>query len=357
MKKMARFIIYPKKALEQIQRLEELGLTVSYSVKTNPELVDFLEGKSECEFSAHSLKEAAVVKDKKRVWFFSQAINKDVLEKVNKLGINKIVVDNEKDLEIVLGYVKKKKWEMELLLRMKLRENTIFTGRFFVFGMDTKQVNKIIERISSDEELSELIKKIGIHVHRKTQNLAEWNLKYEMEQSLRPETLERISLVNLGGGLPIKYKNSDDQVIKYIFERLKEAKNWLEGRGIETVVEPGRFIAGPAVVLEARVIRVFDNTIIIDCSIYNAAIDTIIAPLKLMVEGEYEEESEGRKKWVIKGKTPCSMDIFRYKVILDRGIKEGEKIRFLNAGAYNFKTDFCFLEKVEREVKEGRKGN
>ncbi|MCH7902834.1 hypothetical protein IIC68_03715 [archaeon] len=32
--------------------------------------------------------------------------------------------------------------------------------------------------------------------------------------------------------------------------------------------------------------------------------------------------------------------------------KEGDKLVFLNAGAYNFSSDFCDLEKLETEVVE-----
>ena len=43
------------------------------------------------------------------------------------------------------------------------------------------------------------------------------------------------------------------------------------------------------------------------------------------------------------------MDIFRYQVYL-RDPKAGDKLVFLNAGAYNFTTDFCNLEKMETVV-------
>ena len=47
--------------------------------------------------------------------------------------------------------------------------------------------------------------------------------------------------------------------------------------------------------------------------------------------------------------TPCSMDLFRYRVYLDNP-KVGDELVFLNAGAYNFRTDFCDLEEIETEV-------
>ena len=73
----------------------------------------------------------------------------------------------------------------------------------------------------------------------------------------------------------------------------------------------------------------------------------ILVPVKLIVEGELEK-GEG-KPYVIKGVTPCSMDLFRYRVYLKEP-KVGDKIIFLNAGAYNFSSDFCNLNELETKV-------
>ncbi|MEM3690611.1 MAG: decarboxylase, partial [Candidatus Micrarchaeia archaeon] len=86
---------------------------------------------------------------------------------------------------------------------------------------------------------------------------------------------------------------------------------------------------------------------IVDCSVYNCAMDTFIMNTRLLVEGELEE-GLGRR-YLIKGCTPDSIDIFRYNVWL-REVKPGDKIVFINAGAYNFYSDFDGLEKIKTEV-------
>ena len=91
------------------------------------------------------------------------------------------------------------------------------------------------------------------------------------------------------------------------------------------------------------------NNIIVDASVYNSDMDALIVPVKLLVEGELKK-GEG-EAYVIKGVTPCSMDLFRYRVYL-KDLKEGDEIVFLNAGAYNFSTEFCDLEKIEVETIE-----
>ena len=67
----------------------------------------------------------------------------------------------------------------------------------------------------------------------------------------------------------------------------------------------------------------------------------------MKVENELTKD-EGQP-YVIKGVTPCSMDLFRYRVYLKEP-KISDTITFINAGAYNFSTEFCDLEKLETEI-------
>ncbi len=70
--------------------------------------------------------------------------------------------------------------------------------------------------------------------------------------------------------------------------------------------------------------------------------DTFVAHIRLLVKKELQDGVA----YTIKGCTPDSMDIFRYKVFLEKQ-KVGDKLVFLNAGAYNFTTNFCNLPKLE----------
>jgi len=85
----------------------------------------------------------------------------------------------------------------------------------------------------------------------------------------------------------------------------------------------------------------------VDASVYNTALDTFGAHIRLKVEGELEQTKA--PAWTIKGATPCSLDIYRYRVYL-KDPKPGDNIIFKNAGAYNFATDFCGLGKIKTEV-------
>jgi len=336
----ARFILSKKVAIQQYNKLKQLG-TVSFSVKTNPEIAKILEKETDSFFSLHSVEGAVHIENGNRIWFLCQAINDNTLDLLFSKGVNKYVVDNETDLENIINYIERNDKRIQLLLRMKLRENTIFTGRYFVFGMRSDTINRAVKKLKDNQH----IEKLGIHFHRKGQNTSEWDLIREISQSLTEDTLKAIQLMNVGGGIPIKYKNSSDHSLEYVLNKIGQFGDWLKQYEIGMMLEPGRFISGPTVKLETEIISMCGRDIIVNASVYNSATDALTIPLKLIVEGE----TETGDKFTLKGSTPCSLDIFRYDVRLNNP-KIGDKIVFLNAGAYNFTTDFCSLPKIETVV-------
>jgi ornithine decarboxylase len=333
----SKFIVSISKLLGQYKKLKDLGLEVSYSLKTFPEIAWVLEEKTDSFFTIHMMESLSFVKNMKRVWFVAQAWDKQKIKELVSKGIENFIVDNETDLKMLMDFLNESSVEINLLLRMKMREHTIHTGKYFVFGMYSKQINEWIPKLRKQKG----IKLLGVHFHRKTQNTSEWNLKEELSQMLNEETLKSIDALNIGGGLPVDYKNTSGRNIEYIFQKIAELRDWLKQYGIKTIIEPGRFLAAPPTKLETEILSIHENNIIVDASVYNGALDTLLVPIKLLIEGEADDG----ETYVVKGCTPCSMDIFRYDVKL-KNPKVGDKIVFLNAGAYCFTTDFCNLPKL-----------
>ena len=213
----------------------------------------------------------------------------------------------------------------------------------------TEQDCKILTPTSSQLDLRNLdcVDKVGIHFHRKTQNVSEWSLKEELIDSISEENFSKLDYVNIGGGIPAQYKNFRKEVIDYIFKKIEELKEFLNDKDIQMIIEPGRFIAAPAVKLECEVINVYHGNLIVNASVYNSAMDTFVANIRLLVEDEVENSGFC---YVIKGFTPDSLDIFRYKVCFDKELKVGDKIVFLNAGAYNYSSNYFNLDNVETEI-------
>ena len=348
----AKFILSKRKLIEQVKKLQNIGMKVSYSYKTNRIVGKVLQD-LDCgvDFSIHAFEEINDINNKEKIWFFTQAEDEEELIEILGRGIRNFVVDNEVDLKRLLNVINEKKIIINLSLRMKFQEHRIGTGKYFVYGMPAVIINKIINEIKDNE----FIGKLGIHLHRKSQNTSEWEIKQEIEDSLNEESLDRIDMINLGGGLPSIYRSSSINVFEYIFEKIKTCVDWLKERDIDVIIEPGRFLSAPCVRLECEVVQKYDKNLIVNTTIYNCALDNVLTGTKMLVEGELNEEgdeNDGKGEYyLIKGNSPTRDDIFRYKVKLNEK-NVGDKIVFLNAGAYNYTTDFFGFVKLETEIKE-----
>ena len=348
---MAKFILSKSKVKAQMDQIRNLGI-ISYSFKTNPKVGQILEQEEGCDFSVHFVNELNLIKDRSRVWFLAQALNNELLAHLFSQGVSRFVIENEEDLAMLTSYITGNNLKIELLLRMKLKENTVKTERYYVFGIESKAINRLIPELKANPHIS----KLGVHFHRKTQNVSEWDLIREISELIDDNNWQHLSYLNIGGGLPVMYKNISDRAIDSAIKKISELSDWLKQKNIALIIEPGRFICGPAITLETEIVGIHGNTIVVDASVYNSSPDTLIVPIKLLVKGEVEpgqsqaDSDNLAKPYVIKGITPCSTDLFRYRVYLKGEPKTGETLTFLNAGAYNFHTEFCELNKVETVV-------
>ena len=333
---MARFLMSRRKVLEQYGIIRGLVDIVAYSYKTNPVVWNILR-ETDSLVSISSM--GSLKEDYDRVVYFLQGEKKEEVRKILELGVRKFVVDNIPELQRFLSIVEEEKDKIDLLVRIKMKEHTIYTGKHFVYGIDWKKLNEILPEIRKSRNIENL----GIHFHRKTQNISEWDLIRDFSDAVDKKLFDIIDIVNIGGGIPLEYKNSSPK-IDLILSKIKEFKEFLGE--IKLMAEPGRFIAGPSVILEAEVVNVYDDTAVLDCSIFNAYMDTYLLNIRLPVLGERENGI----RYTLKGRSPDSLDIFRYSVYFDRELRIGDKIYFLNAGAYNFHTEFNDMPKIETVV-------
>ncbi len=153
---MARFLLSKSKLLQQYNLLHQLNITVSYSTKTNIEVSKLLEKETDSMFSIHSMNELVNVDDKTKVMFLLQATNSDQLTELLDLGIKTYVVDNETDLDTFIRWTSNIEQKVNLLLRMKLKENTIHTGKYFVFGMGSPVIAKRIQELKRSQTIAKI---------------------------------------------------------------------------------------------------------------------------------------------------------------------------------------------------------
>lgn len=346
MKSNARFVFSKTKILEEFNKMKDISDIVCYSVKSNPYITEVLEKETSSNFLLHHINEIKYINDKSKIWFMLHSPEEDELDFLFSEKIDKFIVDNKNDLDFLLKKIFEKKYKITLLLRMRLKEYSVVTGKYFVYGFYSREVCKYIKQLKDNS----FIEHLGVHFHRKTQNLYEWNLLDEIKNSLDKDTIESIDFLDIGGGFPIAYKNINVKSIDFVYEKIKELKSFLNNNNIKLLTEPGRSIAGPSGKLVTNIKNIVDDTIFIDASLFNCSMDTLVTHIKLIVEGE-SLENKG-KAFTIKGLTPASEDIFRYKVYFPNNKipKIKDKIVFLNAGAYIYYTDLFSLERPKIDI-------
>ncbi len=318
---MARFLLYPEVALERYRSLKRLG-EVWYNLKTNPEVGKVLES-TDAKFVATGSGNLSRI-DPKRAVMLVQGETAEELKGVVDAGVHGFIVDNEPDLKRVLAVTD----DTRLFIRIRMKEHTLYTGKYFVYGINWRRAAELVRGLDS----------VGIHFHRKTQNVGEWALVDDLKPIL--ERME-VQEVNIGGGLPVAYHNSRPD-LQPIMASIEKLRDYLREKGMNLVLEPGRYIAAPAVKLETLVVNAYDGNLVVDASIYNASMDTFLFNIRLPVEGEVDRGH----RYLIKGRSPDSLDIFRYRVFFPEEKGVGDRVVFLNAGAYNFHTEFSDLPRI-----------
>jgi diaminopimelate decarboxylase len=161
----------------------------------------------------------------------------------------------------------------------------------------------------------------------------------------------KIDIVNLGGGYPVEYHEpvpntaSISKLIANFQEKVSEIYP-----GIHYVFEPGRKTVAEAVTLVAKVVHTKrfkgKNVAILDCSLYNCSLDTLIVGLYLPVKKIGRGSSSKVKSYIIRGSTPDSLDVFGRGVRFPE-LKNGDYVAFLKCGAYSFGCDFISLPRAK----------
>ncbi len=201
--------------------------------------------------------------------------------------------------------------------------------------------------VEIDEALALLIKAkvkglnpIGItfHVGSQCTNIYNWNIaidKSKLLYDMAEKTGIKLSLLNLGGGYPIKYtKNviTIQNIEREINHLIK--KNFTQNVMIH--IEPGRAVIGDAGIFIARVIgktnRMDENWLYIDIGIFNGLMESI-GGIKYSYIVESNKGSGYKKNWTIAGPSCDSLDIIDNNALIHEP-EIGDYVLILSSGAY-----------------------
>jgi ornithine decarboxylase len=186
----------------------------------------------------------------------------------------------------------------------------------------------------------EALNPVGItfHVGSQCTNIYNWNIALDKAKALwelADKKGIRLTLLNIGGGYPIKYTKDvvsietiEKNVDALIYDRFP--------RNTEIHIEPGRAVIGDAGILVATVIgkakRSDEDWLYIDVGVFNGLMESV-GGIKYSYIVESSKQAKYKKSWTIAGPSCDSFDI------IDSNVEFTEPninslILILSSGAY-----------------------
>ena len=196
-----------------------------------------------------------------KVYFHGNNKSQVELKLALDLGIERIVVDNEYELELLDNLCKEKNIGQNILLRLTpgVKPNThsyIQTGQIdskFGISIENGEALRVVKKIRNLERLN----LIGIHCHIGSQilELTPFKIATEIMLGFAVEAKDKFDLkileLNMGGGLGIRYTDEDlspsiSEYVKILSDTVLRICEKFALALPELIVEPGRSIIGTA---------------------------------------------------------------------------------------------------------------
>jgi len=322
---------------KQIEMLKGLGAEVFYSVKTNPEqrILKELSG-MDIGFSVSTPDEFLSVVSMgvapEKIIYYERGLTKEKAKKLVQSGCRNFAVEGKAAFENLAPELGK---DFTVLIRVKAEPVSGKYAGGYSPGVSLEEAKALIARCKKLGAASGILH----HGSSQTEDPAYWTRKFEFLSGIRG-----VDIIDIGGGIPIDYNGE-----KYdnVMDEIKKGIRRIKSKRI--IAEPGRFIVGPACSFVTRVEVVDGESVVLNSSVYNSHIDTIIADLILPCRALKSEKTS--KTYKLLGASLCNLDIFNQNAKLP-GLSEGDLVVFDKAGAYNFSSDFSSGSGIETYIIE-----
>ncbi|HAA13278.1 MAG TPA: type III PLP-dependent enzyme, partial [Cytophagales bacterium] len=174
----------------------------------------------------------------------------DTLKRVWQFGIRTFVADNPTELKKLLPFGK----ELQLLIRMAMPNRDALSDLALKFGiLDETELLQMFRQAHRGG-----VRHLGLCFH--CGSPAE-DPRVMQEALVRSRNLVEklaqegivLKTIDIGGGFPHYEENRSAEIMQYVAQ-FREALDWFANRGFALLAEPGRYVAGPAMVLATQVI-------------------------------------------------------------------------------------------------------
>jgi ornithine decarboxylase len=185
---------------------------------------------------------------------------------------------------------------------------------------------------------------VSFHVGSQQTDLSQWDIavgKTAMLFTALNEAGIELRMINLGGGLPAKYRTDVPVMERYAAAIMDAMTNHFGNNLPAMIIEPGRGLVGNAGILESEVVLIsrkgYDDDVrwvYLDIGKFGGLAETMDEAIKYRIETGYEGDPTAPV--VLAGPTCDSADILYEKAGYEMPVtlKVGDKVRILSTGAY-----------------------
>jgi len=185
-----------------------------------------------------------------RVIFANTVKRPDALEYAKKAKVNLVTFDNEPELYKIAKHHP----GCGVMCRLKVANLGSIVELSLKFGADEDQVVPMLLKARS---LGLKPKGVSFHVGSQCTNVENYLQAFEQVSDIIEDAAKhglKISMVNIGGGFPIRHFKDDTTSLETIAPTLRREMDRMFDKDIDIIAEPGRALAGPAGMLITRVI-------------------------------------------------------------------------------------------------------
>ncbi len=247
---------------------------VFFSVKANPNvdvLRVFTGERTGLEVASASeyLRARAAGCSPERILFAGPGKTGEELELVLRGGIGEIHLESEEEIATLDAIAAKAGRRARVSLRLNPRAAggaMQMGGHSTPFGFDEERVEDVARLVSSHRHLD----LVGLHLYGGTQMLhadmvaAQWETTFRLGRALATVIGRPLDSLDFGGGLGIPYFGKEteldlEQLRRVLAGLIERAASEPAFERARLVVEPGRFLVGPAGVYVAKVVAVKES--------------------------------------------------------------------------------------------------
>ena len=333
-------VIDPKKVVKNYRRLCQAfdgNVMIYYAVKANSH-VEFLKqlNREGSSFDVASLGEIMkLIKlgvSPDRMSFGNTIKKARDVDVAYTMGVELFAVDSEMEIDKVARYAPGSK----VFVRIHtsgLESDWPLSGKFGT------TVDHAVELV--DWARFRGLKPVGVSFHVGSQNYnpKNWEIAIKDAGIVFNEAAKRYHIIldflNTGGGWPVKHVKPIPNVEDIASVIMDSVKRYI-GNSVLIATEPGRYMVGDAGTLVSSVVlrskRLGKDWVYIDTGVFHGLMETI-EDFRYEIE-VFGKEDIPRKKFTLAGPTCDSVDVIYDEVDLPKNIAEGDKVIFINAGAY-----------------------